>query len=388
VLNHDLGRARTRRPGSARSLAIVIALVLAGCPGPDAATPRDAPSTSPEEVPGLPPEGQLLLYTNDGPVVLRHSTDQSITLQRPGEAIWADDLSPDGSKVLALPFQQEPTGITREPRIVVIATATDERSTAVRVGPKGDLGPALWSPDGTGIAYRLTVYGVNPAKIHPYRHGQRTSLCTLDLQRELASCFSGLGRIDGFDWSPDGGTLVVDIVGPEPLWLLDPSTGQRSILVPAQGGWIERAGLREPVTFTSPRWSPSGRFVAAWVNNTPVVFHADGRFAATGRHSQEFSEALGWSPSDDLFAYTRGEPPYFTEIRLLDPVTGRDRRLLSAEGYPYITGLAWSPSGRWLAVLWWRSSFRQVIDVIDVESGDTLITTRRDDSPVLVDWGP
>jgi hypothetical protein len=124
-LNHDLGRARTRRPGSARYLAIVIALVLAGCPGPDAATPRDAPSTSPEEVPGLPPEGQLLLYTNDGPVVLRHSTDQSITLQRPGEAIWADDLSPDGSKVLALPFQQEPTGITREPRIVVIATATD-----------------------------------------------------------------------------------------------------------------------------------------------------------------------------------------------------------------------------------------------------------------------
>jgi dipeptidyl aminopeptidase/acylaminoacyl peptidase len=97
---------------------------------------------------------------------------------------------------------------------------------------------------------------------------------------------------------------------------------------------------------------------------------------------------LRWSPSDDLFAYTRGEPAYSTEIRLLDPVTGGDRGLLQAEGYPYITGLAWSPSGRWLAVLRWRSSFRQVIDVIDVESGDALITARRDDSPVLVDWGP
>jgi len=52
--------------------------------------------------------------------------------------------------------------------------------------------------------------------------------------------------------------------------------------------------------------------------------------------------------------------PQFTEIRLLDPRTGEDRRLVSAEGYPYIIGLVWSPRGRW------GGDFKQRIDVIDV----------------------
>ena len=52
-------------------------------------------------------------------------------------------------------------------KILVIDTETGERSTAVRVGPRGDLGPGRWSPDGARIAYRLTVYQVDPAKVHP-----------------------------------------------------------------------------------------------------------------------------------------------------------------------------------------------------------------------------
>lgn len=197
-----------------------------------------------------------------------------------------------------------------------------------------------------------------------------------------------MGRVDGFDWSPNGQTLVVDVVGPRPLWLLDPTSGLRSVLVPPHGRWIERAGLNEPVTFTSPRWSPSGRYVSAWVNNTPVVFHADGRLAAVGRHSQEFTEALGWSPAEDLFAYVRGDPPHDTAIRVLKPGTGEDRRLISTRGYPYITGLVWSPSGRWLALLRWRSSFKQRVDVIDVTGNQPPMTSDRADSPVLLDWGP
>jgi len=159
-------------------------------------------------------------------------------------------------------------------------------------------------------------------------------------------------------------------------------------LVPLHGSWIERAGLSKPVTFTSPGWSPSGRYVAAWVNNTPVVFRADGRLTTVGRRSPEFSEALGWSPAEDLFAFARGDPPYFTEIRLLDPETGEDRRLVSARGYPYITGLVWSPSGRWLAILRWGSSFNQRIEVIDVAGDQPTTATKRSDSPVLIDWGP
>lgn len=375
----------------ARPLAACIGLLLVGCFGPgEDPTPRSSPSPSAEEgAPTLPPEGKLLLYTNDGPVILSHAEDQPIYLQRQGEAIWGGDLSPDGSDVLALSFQSEPTGITRQTKILVLDVGTDERSAVVRVGPRGNLGPAFWSSNGARIAYRQTVYPVDPAKVHPGPRGDRSAhLCTLDLRTEVTRCFPDLRRVDGFDWAPEGETLVVDVVGPRPLWLLDLTTGRRSVLVSPHGPWIERAGLSEPVTFTSPGWSPSGRYVAAWVNNTPVVFHADGRLAATGRHSREFTEALGWSPTEDVFAYARGDPPDFSEIRLLDPEAGEDRRLIAARGYPYITELAWSPSGRWLAILHWQSSFKQRIEVIDVRGGRPLITSDRGDSPVLVDWGP
>jgi len=385
--NGRSSRSRTR----ARVSLTGVGLLLVGCSGPGTVpTPNDAPSPPAHETtPTLPPEGKLLLYTNDGPVILSHVQHQPTYLQPPGEAIYGGDISPDGSEVLALPFQTEPTGITREPKILVIETDTGERAAVVRVGPKGDLGPAFWSPDGARIAYRLTIYPVNPAKIHPGPHGDRSAhLCTLDLETKLRRCFPNLPRVDGFNWAPDGQTLVVDVVGPSPLWQLDIYTGRRSVLVPLHGSWIERAGLSKPVTFTSPAWSPSGRNVAAWVNNTPVVFRADGRLTTVGRRSPEFSEALGWSPAEDLFAYARGDPPYFTEIRLLDPETGEDRRLVSARGYPYITGLVWSPSGRWLAILRWGSSFNQRIEVIDVAGGQPPTTTKRNDSPVLIDWGP
>jgi hypothetical protein len=63
----------------------------------------------------LPPEGKLLLYTNDGPVILSHAEDGPTSLQRPGETIWAADLSPDGAEVLALSFQREPTASPESP---------------------------------------------------------------------------------------------------------------------------------------------------------------------------------------------------------------------------------------------------------------------------------
>jgi hypothetical protein len=84
--------------------------------------------------PTLPPEGRLLLYTNEGPVILRHEDDQPIQLQRPGETIWAAGLSPDGSAVLTLEIQEEPTGISREPRILVLDLEPTRRKTIVRVG--------------------------------------------------------------------------------------------------------------------------------------------------------------------------------------------------------------------------------------------------------------
>lgn len=393
------GNRRSRRPTSlnavvAGPLVAAIGLLLIGCSGPGTvAIPKGAPSPSAHEgTATLPPEGKLLLYTNDGPVILSHAEDQPTPLQLPGETIWAYDLSPDGSKVLALPFQREPTGITREPKILVVDAETSERSAVVRVGPKGDLGPTSWSPDGGRIAYRLTLYPVDPAKVHPGPRGDRDSqLCILDLPTDQTTCHPSIRRVSGFAWAPDGQSLVVDVVGFKPLFRLEVAMGRRSVLVPPDGAWTERAGVDGPVNFGIPGWSPSGAYLSVWVNDRPVIFHADGRLAMVGRRSRGFSEALGWSPTEDVFAYARGDSPYrITEIRLLDPVAGEVRRITSAAGrrYPFINELAWSPSGRWLAVLRWRSDFKQAIEVIDVRDGRSVITDDRADSPVLIDWGP
>jgi hypothetical protein len=112
-------------------------------------------------------------------VILSHAENQPTPLQPPGETIWASDLSPDGSEVLALPFLREPIGITREPRILVIDAATGERSVVVRVGPR---------------------------------------------------------RVSGFAWAPDGRSLVVDIVGFKPLFRLAQPAGDRYWFRPTETG--------------------------------------------------------------------------------------------------------------------------------------------------------
>lgn len=372
----------------------ILHLLAGGVP-----TPRQPPAEGAPRPEGAgPPEGKLLIFTNTGPTLLGDALSGPLDLEPallggdPSQHLVAYDLSPDGSRVLGAIYEREPTFITRETALLIIGVPTGARSVIVRAHRKEDLGPAEWSPDGLHVAYRLTTYRRDPARVNPGPTGDRNSiLCVLDLSANQTSCFPGIRRVDGFDWSPDGVKLVVDVVGVEPLWLLDPTTGQASVLARPRGRWTERAGLGHLVSFTSPAWSPSGRYISAWANNTPMIFHADGRVAAEGHQSREFTEALGWSPSEDLFAHARGKPPYeINKVLLLDPVTGVDTRILSTQGQSYrqILDLVWSPSGRWLAILRWQSSSRAEIEFLDTTDPSERFTLRRTDSPRVVDWGP
>jgi hypothetical protein len=69
-----------------RLLISGILCLLAACSGPEAVRVSKASATpSVEEgARDLPPEGKLLLYTNDGPVILSHAEDTPMYLQRPG----------------------------------------------------------------------------------------------------------------------------------------------------------------------------------------------------------------------------------------------------------------------------------------------------------------
>jgi DNA-binding beta-propeller fold protein YncE len=159
---------------------------------------------------GAVPEGRLGVQVNSGIEVLGHGESRSVSPG--GERIIAYDLAPDGSKILAASYVTEPTHYTREDQLLTIDTFSGERTVLVRAIPTEDLGPAMWSPDGSEVAYRLSTLSVDPATEHPGEPTAQT-ICVVDVVTLGSRCSPDLGTVDGFSWSPDGQRLVVDGVG-------------------------------------------------------------------------------------------------------------------------------------------------------------------------------
>ena len=265
---------------------------------------------------GAVPEGRLVVQVSSGIEVLGPGESRSISVK--DERIVAYDVSPDGTDILAASYVTEPTHYTREDELLTIDTSSGERTTLVRASPTEDLGPAVWSPDGTEVAYRLSILAVDPATEHPGEPTAQT-ICVVDVITLGSRCSPDLGTVDGFSWSPDGQRLVVDGVGGDlPLRVLDLSTGQVSDFAsPHDPELVEALGGQPPDSFVFAEWSPSGRYVATLAHlRAEAIFDADGRFVMLGHETTEFSEVIAWSPTQDLLAYAIGRPPYSIHRRL------------------------------------------------------------------------
>lgn len=342
------------------------------------------------------PEGRLVLQLNTGIEVLAQGDGRSVSLG--GDAIVAYGVSPRTSNVLAATYVTEPTNYTREDRLFAIDPSTGERTVLVRAGPKEDLGPAVWSPDGQRLAYRLTVLSVDPALERPEGMAEQT-VCVSDAVTTASWCFPDLGTVDGFDWSPDGRRIAVDGVGADlPLRLLDVETGAVSDFAsPLDPDLVAALGGEPPQSFVGVDWSPSGRFVATQAHLVAAaIFDSGSRFVTIGRRTEEFADVLAWSPTEDLLAYAIGRPPYaITDLYVLDPANGEDRLLYSTgegEAAPIIVDVAWSPSGRWVAVaVVERTLYLPMsVHIIDMTGEDpsSIVALGASEAEVLVGWGP
>jgi dipeptidyl aminopeptidase/acylaminoacyl peptidase len=331
---------------------------------------------------------------NSGIEVLAQGDGRSLSLG--GDAIVAYDLSPDASSVLAASYMTEPTNYTREDQLFAIDPSTGERTVLVRAGPKEDLGPAIWSPDGQRVAYRLTVLPVDPALERPEGMVEQI-ICVADAATTASRCFPDLGTVDAFDWSPDGRRIAVDGVGADlPLRLLDVETGAVSDFAsPLDPSLVAALGGESPLSFVDVDWSPSGTFVATQAH-VPAIFDSESRFVMIGRRTQEFADILAWSPTQDLLAYAIGRPPYaINHLYVLDPASGEDRLLYSTgdgEAAPIIVDVAWSPSGRWVAVaVIERTIYLPMsVHIIDMTGEDpsSTVDLGASEAEVLVGWGP
>lgn len=381
-------RARIRRVASASLAGLTALVTVAVASWGTLALRREAsqnPPSSTSTVTFSVPEGSLVLQTASGTELLRAGEKESRSL---GSGMRPHDLSPDGSHILGLVNDD----------LVAIAIDSGDREVLVSAPEEQSLGAfAEWSPDGEMVAYTV---GAHPP--------EKSTLCLLTLSSAATRCFPEAGSAHTLDWSPDGKRLVVAGPGNKPLYLLDPNTGDVSVGAGQEGDTPINDRLRsedfgESVQLVGPTWSPSGRFLAGLASlrgsdysYVPVVFTVEGQPVALGQPSGEFPEPFGWSPSEDLLAYTQGEAPYrITEAHVLDPVTDEDRHLVSSDGkrYPIITDLVWSPSGQWIALSLWDvkgDRERVTLRIIDADSGDfreTEVDVGGVTEP-LVDWGP
>lgn len=276
------------------------------------------------------------------------------------------DVSADGSRVLQTKEIRERTGISRDVELAVVVVETGERSVLRRAGPREDVGLAAWSPDGAHVAYRLTTYSVDPARVHPGLHPRSETLCVIELESSSDRCFSNVRAVFSFDWSPDGGRLVVAGDGKDPVRTIDVATGLTVDVLPRGGSdsirrSLSRAGFGTTMEVSSPVWAPSGRLIAALVSvrggRVPIIFGLDGRFVAMGEPSTE-SSLIAWSPTDDVLAYTTSKAPYETTgAFILPPDTGRSEMLMRFADGGLANELLWSPNGRWLSVVWTADSY-------------------------------
>lgn len=344
---------------------------------------QGTPSPEPT-VTSAPPEGTLLLQILDRVEVLDRDGVRRVL----GDDLFALDLSPDGSVALVSTWPEDHGD---DAELMTVDLATGERPTIATT--RGVALPARWSPDGSMIAYR-----------------ENNVLCLLDMVSASPACMPELGRVYWLDWAPDSRRLVLGLSPPEPLTVLDAVSGEVTPLVRSDDDQVLRAleevgfGHATRVQFESPRWSSSGGYIATLAmvfetvggtgGNMVLVFDAGGNLVGQGKPGGgEFWDARAWSPTSDLFAYgSGGGQNGIVEVRTLDPDTGEDVAVFSTEatGRGTLRDLAWSPSGRWMAVAtevvtqntyWWR------ILVVNAAFPETVGTIDFPDVG-LVDWGP
>jgi WD40 repeat protein len=307
------------------------------------------------------------------------------------------EISPGGTWVVATTETTLATGISLQPELVLIDTRSGEESVIARAGGSRSFnGPITWSPDGTRIAYRFVRYRTDPSIVHPGPHPELLTACVIELSTSGRTCYPDLGTVFEFAWSPDGASLAVTGPGPNPIRLLDVTTGGISTPASLDDPELRDAVGGRAVQFTSPAWSASGGYLAVWVNaipagSVPVVFGRDGRVVTRGLAAVWDPRRLAWLPGRDLLLYTPGvtnERTAQLEVFELDPATGEERVVLKRSSLPQIVDLALSPTGRWVALLRWTSYARLKLAFVDLTGDREARDIRLSFETGFADWGP
>jgi Tol biopolymer transport system component len=203
---------------------------------------------------------------------------------------------------------------------VIIAAIALFAATALNRGKEGSA-PATKPPSGSGIA--LTVVG---------------------LDRSVRSSIAGPAGAATPDVSPDGTMIaftISDRTTPQVATMRLDGTGFRIL-------------TNDPIAAKQPRWSPDGRQLVYYREDSNgvlrlMVMNADGTNVREipGTHNVGDFNPPDWSPDGSLILYTtfHGGPPFLATI---SATGGRPHVLETGSGLPEVGG-AWSPDGSSIA---------------------------------------
>ena len=258
---------------------------------------------------------------------------------------FSEDVSPGGG----FQYNLDPHGV-----IYVIQRfdrETGERTTWIS-GPGGSLAPQL-SPDGRTMSFIRRVDTTTVLMVHDMASGIERPLWN-GLDHDQQEVWAIFGTYSGYDWTPDGRSIVIWAQGG--LWRVDVASGRPTrIPFTAQVRQTITDAVRFPTAVAPDTFDVKMlRWVAVSPDQRRVVYSALGKLwvkdlpGGTPRRvtsdARNFELFPAWSPDGRSLAYATWSDDSLGAIRTVG-IDGRGGRKLTTRPGSYIEP-QWSPDGR------------------------------------------
>jgi len=256
---------------------------------------------------GATDAGNLVVRTVDGSLLLIYpdGTQEQIISSEAGSAVISPDHRAIAFTVVHMQQVPGPESWRVDAKLLVMILSTRVTTELVHPPAGSGIGQIAWTPDGA-IAYVATVRA----------NGQTEDDLFLAPFPPERGAVRNLGHwYQGFNFSPDGKSVVHAINSPFALEVLDVATGTRTLLHKASN------------VVWDAKFSPDGRFLA--------YQKTVGEPASSNQGSDDDEPDCG-SPN--------------TELRIYSLIDGSDTAVSIPKAPPSVYNFSWSPDSRRLAI--------------------------------------